>query len=80
MYTIASLRLACNDALMQRLQVLYVTAVLAKDKKKSGFFEAPCYRVKKRTGLNYITNFMLKTDEDRAKWILRGVALLCSTD
>lgn len=59
---------------------MHVTAVLSKDKKKSGFFEAPCYRVKKRTGLNYITNFMLKTDEDKARWTLRGVALLCSAD
>lgn len=61
-------------------QVLHVSAVLAKDKKKSGFFEAPCYRVKKRTGLNYITNLMLRSDEPASKWTLRGVALLCSTD
>lgn len=52
----------------------------AKDKKKSGVFEAPVYRVKKRTGLNYITSFPLRTDEPSSKWILRGVALLCSVD
>ena len=57
-----------------------MVAVQAKDKKKGGCFEAPVYRVKKRTGLNYITNFSLRTDEPPSKWILRGVALLCSID
>lgn len=55
-------------------------SVQAKDKKKSGVFEAPVYRTKKRTGLNYITSFPLRTDEPSSKWILRGVALLCSVD
>ena len=40
-------------------QVLHVTAVLAKDKKRSGFVEVPCYRVKRRTGLNYIASFQV---------------------
>ncbi|CAL8466541.1 g6077 [Coccomyxa elongata] len=66
--------------LFNPLPVLYVTGVQAKDKKKGGVFEAPVYRVKKRTGLNYITSFPLRTDEPPSKWILRGVALLCSTD
>lgn len=61
-------------------QVLHVTAVLAKDKKKSGVFEAPCYRVRRRTGANFVSTFMLRSDEERAKWVLRGVALLCSVD
>jgi dynein heavy chain len=52
----------------------------AKDKKKAGVFEAPVYRIKKRTGLNYVTAFALRTDEPPAKWVLRGVALLCSID
>jgi dynein heavy chain len=43
-------------------------------------FEAPVYRVRKRTGANYITSFPLRTDELPAKWTLRGVALLCSID
>lgn len=54
--------------------------VQAKDKKKTGVFEAPVYRIKKRTGLNYVTSFSLRTDELPSKWILRGVALLCSID
>ena len=52
----------------------------AKDRKKSGIFEAPTYRIKKRTGLNFITTFSLKTDESSSYWTMRGVALLCSID
>lgn len=52
----------------------------AKDNKKVGVFEAPVYKVKKRTGLNYITSFPLRTDEVASKWTLQGVALLTSID
>lgn len=51
-----------------------------QDKKRAGVYEAPCYRVKARKGLNFITTFSLRTEDDRAKWVLRGVALLCSID
>jgi dynein heavy chain, axonemal len=43
-------------------------------------YEAPCYRVKSRRGNNFITTFSLRTEDDRSKWVLRGVALLCSVD
>ncbi len=36
--------------------------------------------MKKRTGLNFIASFPLRTDDPPAKWTLRGVALLCSID
>uniref|UniRef100_A0A383W453 AAA+ ATPase domain-containing protein n=1 Tax=Tetradesmus obliquus TaxID=3088 RepID=A0A383W453_TETOB len=62
------------------LPVLYVSGVLAKDKKRGGIYEAPCYRVKSRKGFNYITSFALRTEDDKSKWILRGAALLCSID
>lgn len=51
-----------------------------QDKKRGGIYEAPCYRVKARMGLNFITTFSLRTEDDKSKWILRGVALLCSID
>ena len=52
----------------------------AKEEKRIGVYEAPLYKVKKRTGLNYVANFSLKTDAPPAKWRLRGVALLCSVN
>ena len=52
----------------------------AKDVKKAGSFDCPVYRVKQRTGLNFVTTFSLRTDEEPSKWTLRGVALLCSVD
>ena len=69
-----------HKKLFSPLPVLHVTAVQARDKRRTGFFEAPCYKVRRRTGQNYIANFMLKTDESRTKWVLRGAALLCSID
>lgn len=62
------------------LPVLYVTGVQAKDKKKHNIYEAPTYRVKRRTGLNFITRFGLRTEDDKSKWILRGASLLCTID
>jgi hypothetical protein len=52
----------------------------AKDRKKGGVYDAPTYRVKRRTGLNFISTFQLRTEDDKSKWILRGVALLGSID
>lgn len=69
-----------HKKLFAPLPVLHVTAVQAASKKKSGYFEAPCYRVRRRTGANYVASFMVKTDEEKTKWILRGAALLCSID
>ncbi|GFR42148.1 hypothetical protein Agub_g3000 [Astrephomene gubernaculifera] len=66
--------------LFNPLPVLHVTGVLAKDKKRSGLYEAPTYRVKARKGLNFITTFSLRTEDDKSKWILRGVGVLCSID
>ncbi len=60
--------------------MLYVTGVLAKDKKRSGIYEAPTYRVKARKGFNFITTFSVRTEDDKSKWILRGAGLLCSID
>ena len=54
--------------------------VQAKDRKRSQVFEAPCYAIKRRTGQNYIATFPLRSEDDRAHWTLRGVALLCSID
>lgn len=57
-----------------------LSAGQAKDRKKGGVYEAPTYRVKRRTGLNFITTFQLRTEDDKSKWTLRGVALLGSID
>jgi len=66
--------------LFNPLPVLFVTGVLAKDKKKSGIFECPCYRVKARKGLNFISTFALRNEDGAAKWVLRGAALLATID
>jgi len=63
------------------LPVLYVTGVQGKDKKKSDQeYLCPTYRVKTRTKLNYIEKFHVRTEDHPTKWIMRGVALLCTID
>lgn len=62
------------------LPVVHVTAVQAKDKRKLGVFDAPVYRSKGRTGLRFVTQLQLRTDAPASKWVLRGVAVLCSAD
>ena len=62
------------------LPVLAVTGKLAKDAVTKNTFETPCYKVKKRTGLNFISTFTLRSEDHTNKWIMRGVALLCSVD
>ncbi len=62
------------------LPVLYVTGKQAKDNVTKNTYEAPTYRIKKRTGLNFISTFPLRTEDPPSKWITRGVALLCSVD
>jgi dynein heavy chain len=66
--------------LFSPLPILYVTGCLAKDKPKQLNYSCPTYRVKSRTALNYVCSFDVKTEEHPSKWVMRGVALLCSID
>eukprot|EP01028_Stygiella_incarcerata_P006636 TRINITY_DN270_c0_g1_i1.p1 TRINITY_DN270_c0_g1~~TRINITY_DN270_c0_g1_i1.p1 ORF type:complete len:4523 (-),score=1222.92 TRINITY_DN270_c0_g1_i1:192-13760(-) len=65
--------------LFSPLPVLYVTAMVASEKKKTQTYVCPCYTNPSRTDLNYIFDVELKTSEAPAHWIMRGVALLCSS-
>merc|ERR1711865_1010731 len=58
------------------LPVLYVTGVLARDKKKDGVFGIPSYKVKRRTAQTYIAEFDIRTVDPSSKWIFRGAAIL----
>jgi len=60
------------------LPVLHVTGNVKKSKE--GSYACPCYKVKKRTALNFISKFDLRTEDAPSRWVLRGVALLCTTD
>jgi dynein heavy chain len=60
------------------LPVLHLTAVQAKDRKRLGVFDAPCYTGKRRTAARYVDALMLRTDQPTSKWVLRGAAVLCS--
>ncbi|KAI3432720.1 hypothetical protein D9Q98_004263 [Chlorella vulgaris] len=69
-----------RGALFAPLPVMHLTAVLAKDRRKAGVVDLPCYRGKRRTGQRYIDSLMLRSGDPASKWVLRGAAILCSVD
>ena len=72
------------------LPVLHVTGTTAEIKSgmirqgvygPSGPYESPVYKYPHRTGRFYIFNMDIVSKNDTPRhWILRGVAVLCSTD
>ena len=44
------------------------------------YYTCPCYKAPRRTGLNFVTSVDLRVEENPSKWVLRGVALLTSTE
>mmetsp|Transcript_92290 Transcript_92290/g.148998 ORF Transcript_92290/g.148998 Transcript_92290/m.148998 type:complete len:435 (+) Transcript_92290:1-1305(+) len=63
------------------LPVMYI-CVLQKSAKKHDFqvFSCPVYTRKSRGIQNFVFSADLKTEELVTRWILRGVALMCSQD
>jgi dynein heavy chain len=64
--------------LFSPLNVVWVSATNTARAKDNSIYVCPCYKVPRRTGLNYIFDIDLSTRDIPDKWILRGVALLCS--
>ena len=70
------------------LPILHISAAYEKRSNEPGhtptknpaIYKCPTYRNKKRTGLNFVAEFDLRTDTHPRKWTQRGVALLCTTD
>lgn len=69
-----------RQVLYEPLPVVHISAVQAAQRRSVGVFHAPCYRTKARTGLRYIDSLALRTDQPPGKWVLRGVAVLCTAD
>ena len=73
--------------LFSTLPVLFVTAVTSHQRKSKtgdlgpfGGYEAPCYKYPSRRDCFKVFDVLLPTREIRPQhWVLRGVALLCST-
>ena len=61
------------------LPALYI-CVVEKSAKKYDFqvYECPCYTRKVRGNQTYVFSAELKTEELPSRWILRGVAIICS--
>ena len=64
-----------------QLPVLWITGSLATSgASKTSYYTCPCYKAPRRTGLNFVTSVDLRIEDNPSKWVLRGVALLTSTD
>jgi len=78
------LRESAPKELFCPLPVLAVTAVTSERSKKvysnGNFYDCPCYTKPRRTDLAYVFCVKLQSEVPADHWILRGVALLCSTD
>ncbi|KAJ1562568.1 Dynein heavy chain 9, axonemal [Cladochytrium tenue] len=61
------------------MPVIYIKAVPVDKRETKGVYECPVYRTRQR-GPTFVWTFNLKTKERPQKWILGGVALLCSID
>ena len=48
--------------------------------KNEGPYVCPCYANARRNSKTFLMTVNLKTDDPAHKWILRGVALLCTRD
>ena len=74
--------------LFAQLPVLFCTAITKSQKKSlegdygpNGGFDCAVYKYPRRTDRFYIFNVVLASrDKKPSHWVLRGVALLCSTD
>jgi len=64
------------------LPVLWITGTQASALKgdKNVYYTCPIYKAPKRTGLNFISSVDLRTEDAPSKWVLRGVALMTTTE
>ncbi|OXB70936.1 UNVERIFIED_CONTAM: hypothetical protein H355_004497 [Colinus virginianus] len=73
--------------MVDRMPILYVTAVTSKDKKSRSSdygqyepYDCPVYKYPKRTDNYLVFRVDLRTEVQASHWKLRGTALLCSTE
>jgi dynein heavy chain len=65
--------------LYQAMPCVHVSATNSTDDGDPRMYLCPVYRRPRRTDQNYIFSIELKTAQNPDYWVLRGIALLCST-
>jgi dynein heavy chain len=63
----------------QSMPVILISAVNSVDEGDSKLYKCPVYKRPRRTDLNYIFDVELKTVQNPDYWVMRAIALLCST-
>ncbi len=70
-----------NQVVSTMLPVVHVTATQGRDGRLDSMsYSCPCYRTPLRSDRTFIFDIDLRTDDPPAKWVLRGVAALCTRD
>jgi len=62
-----------------QMPIVHVSAINSMEDRDPRFYQCPVYRRPNRTDLNYIFDVELKTQQNPDYWIMRGIAMLCST-
>jgi len=61
---------------------MFVTSVKkgGREAAQANSYRCPCYTIPARTGLNWIFDANVRSEDPQWYWVLRGVALMCSKD
>jgi dynein heavy chain len=60
---------------------MFVTAVKKGGRETAGnSYRCPCYTIPARTGLNWVFDANVRSEDPTWYWVLRGVALMCAKD
>merc|ERR1719446_162900 len=64
------------------IPLMFVTAVDKKEAARYGHnqYICPTYTIPSKTGLNFVFEANIRTEDPPQKWIMRGTALMCSKD
>jgi dynein heavy chain len=65
--------------IFQSMPVIHVSAINSQEDGDPKLYRCPVYKRPRRTDQNYVFDVEMKTQQNPDYWIMRGVALLCST-
>jgi dynein heavy chain len=80
------LKESASKEMFKQMPILHVTATegaargQGKAKEVLNRYKCPCYKYPHRSNAHFVLDVDLPCDEEPSHWVLRGVALLCTTD
>ena len=66
------------------IPIMFITALEAREKQRAlaaqATYKCPVYTIPQRTGVNFVFTADVASQDPEYKWILRGVALVCTKE